>query len=231
MKIEILFEDENYIAVNKPAGLMVHGNGKTKEATLVDWILETHPEMKGVGEPLGEIDRPGIVHRLDKETSGALLLAKNQEAYLALKKQFQEHSIEKIYNAFLYGEMKLKEGTIDRPIGRSSNDFRLRTATRGARGVMRSAITDFKTLKVHDGFSYVEARPKTGRTHQIRVHFKALNHPVVCDSLYAPGLPSVLGFSRLALHASQISFELLDGSKKIIKAPFPQDFAMAMKNF
>lgn len=232
MTIDILYEDEYIVAINKPSGLVVHHDGKTQAPALTDWILEKYPETKNVGEPIvttdhGTIIRPGIVHRIDKETSGVLLIAKTAEAHAALKKQFQNRTIEKTYLTFLYGAMKEKEGIIDRPIGRSKKDFRQWSAQRGARGEMREALTEYKVLQTNKDFSYVEASPKTGRTHQIRVHFKAINHPVVGDKLYAPNHAPALGFTRLALHASSIKFNLLNGEQIEIKAPLPADFEAA----
>ncbi len=235
MKISILYENDDFVAINKPVGLVVHGDGKREEETLVDWILEKYPEIKDVGEPIvmtdsAIINRPGIVHRIDKETSGALIIAKNNKSYQYLKEQFQNKEVHKKYNAFVYGELKDEEGIINRPIGRSKNDFRLWSAQRGARGTMREAETYYTVLKKGGGFSYIEVIPKTGRTHQIRVHFKAIHYPIVCDRLYAPKKPCGLGFNRLALHASEITFTNLNGEKIIIKAPFPKDFIDAVAN-
>lgn len=231
-EIEILYEDENVLVINKPAGLVVHGDGKTKEDTLVDWILEKYPEIKEVGEPGrdskgGIIFRPGIVHRLDRETSGVMLIAKNQKSFDFLKKQFQNHEIKKTYHAFVAGEIKDRQGTIDRPIGRSSKDFRMWSAQRGARGEMREAITDYKVLIATKDYSFVEVSPKTGRTHQIRVHFKAISHPLIGDSLYNPKHKNILGFERLALHSYEISFKGLEGDSHVINAPYPDDFNKA----
>lgn len=280
--IPILYEDDAVLVINKPAGLTVHPakapsdgarpahqddafrDGRTKGETLVDWILKTHPKIKGVGEPLivhrradiqgnreqviGNsqsgisttpynllpttsfvIDRPGIVHRLDKDTSGVMVIAKTQDAFEFLKTQFQERETEKTYNAFVYGEMKQKEGRIDRPIGRSVGDFRKRSAQRFAKGSLRDAVTTYKVLAKGNGVSYVEAHPKTGRTHQIRVHFKAINHPIVHDVLYASGRESALGLSRLALHARALSLTLPSGERRTFEAPLPEDFNVALQ--
>lgn len=233
MQPTILYEDEDILAINKPAGLVVHSDGKTEQHTLADWVLEKYPETKDVGEP-GKtstgvlVPRPGIVHRLDKETSGVMLVAKNQKAFDVLKKQFQKHQIVKKYLAFVYGEMKTKEGVIDRPIGRSSSDFRRWSAQRGARGEMREAVTHYKVIAVRERYSLVEVSPKTGRTHQIRVHFKAINHPLVSDSLYAPNKANELGFERLALHSEEVLFKDVNGEKHTIQAPYPEDFAHAI---
>ncbi len=238
MKIPILYEDKDVVVINKPVGLIVHPDGKTKEKTLVDWILKEYPRSKNVGEPIilddgTKILRPGIVHRIDKDTSGVLIIAKTKKSYEFLKEQFKERKVYKIYNAFIYGEMKDERGMIDRPIGRSPVDFRKWSSTRGARGEMREAITYFKVLKVKDGVTFLEAMPKTGRTHQIRVHFTALNHPILQDGLYAQKFyldkSNQFGFKRLALHARQLEIEIPSNKKIKIIAPYPKDFEDAIK--
>jgi 23S rRNA pseudouridine1911/1915/1917 synthase len=177
-------------AINKPAGLVVHPDGKTAEPSVSEWFVKKYPESKNVGEPIelksGEkIERSGVVHRIDRETSGVLLLAKTEEGFNNLKEQFKNREIEKVYHAFLYGKLKGDHGTINLPLARSTSDFRKWSAERGARGEKREAVTYFQVLKRGDGWTFVEAKPKTGRTHQLRVHFKALHTPVVSDSLYA----------------------------------------------
>ena len=234
MNVSILYENTNVLVINKPSGLVVHSDGKTEQQTLCDWIVLHYPEIKGVGEPLvlangKEILRPGIVHRLDKETSGVLLLAKNQDTYLHIKEQFKSRLVEKRYNTFLYGELKEDSGIINRPIARSTKDFRLRSAQPGARGESREAITEFKVIKRRKGFTYVLAFPKTGRTHQLRTHFKALHHPIVCDKLYAPKRSCELGFRRLALHAFSLMIEMKGATTLKIEAPLPADFECALK--
>ncbi len=231
-EVEILYEDENTAVLNKPAGLMVHSDGRTKEKTLTDWILKKYPSLKNVGEPAryeGKIiPRPGIVHRLDKGTSGVLIVAKNQKTFEYLKNEFQKREVSKNYIAIVYGVMKDDFGTIARPIGRSTKDFRLWSAQRGARGAMREAVTEYKVIKRAKDFSLINLSPKTGRTHQLRVHLKAINHPIVCDSLYAPKRECALGFKRTALHASSIEFLALDGRKIKVEAPMPRDFSGAV---
>ncbi len=233
--IEIIYEDDNLMAVNKPAGLIVHPDGKNEEYSLTDWIMEKYPELKNVGEPSeynGKIIlRPGIVHRIDRNTSGVLLIAKTQESFLYLKKQFKDRNIKKTYKAIVYGNVKKDRGVIDRPIGRSSRDFKMWSAESTARGKLRDAVTEYKTLKRNKEFSYLDIYPKTGRTHQIRVHLKYIKHPIVCDKLYAFKKDCILGFSRMALHAQSIEFSLLDGSKIMIEAPLPEDFNVAVSLF
>ena len=256
----ILYEDENTIAVNKPAGLVVHPSsraeahygassdglgrtlqskvlGKTTEPTLVDWILQkfetAYPGIRNVGEPgksaTGEIIyRPGVVHRLDRETSGVMLVAKTEKGFQNLKKQFQDHEIQKVYQAFVFGEIKQDKGMINRPIGRSASDFRKWSAQRGARGEMREALTEYEVMRRGHGYSFVSMMPKTGRTHQIRVHFKAINYPLVADSLYAPDKENSLGFKRLALHSHKITFTDTSGKSHTVTAPYPDDFKQAL---
>ena len=243
INVSVVYEDNDVVIVNKPAGLVVHParsgvhpDGKTKEPTLVDWLLEKYPAIIQVGEPLvltdgTTIKRPGIVHRLDRETSGVLIIAKNQQAFFHLKKQFQKREIRKIYNAFVWGEVKESEGVINRPIGKSKKDFRLRSAQRGARGELREAVTRFRVLKKNREFSFVEVSPETGRTHQIRVHFKAVNHPIVCDRLYAPKRECALGFDRLALHALSLTFTSLEGNGITAAVALPTDFEQALSAF
>ena len=233
MNPTILYEDNDILAINKPAGLVVHSDGKTNEPNLVDWLLSKYPDIKNVGEPgrnaKGEqVLRSGIVHRLDRDTSGVMLVAKTQEAFESLKSQFQNHEIQKTYHAFLLGELKTDKGTIDRPIGRSSRDFRMWSAQRGARGELREAITDYKVLNRSNGYTFVEVSPKTGRTHQIRVHFKAINYPLVGDPLYAPTKENELGFGRTALHSYQAVFCGVDGENHTVVAPYPEDFSSAL---
>ncbi len=233
MQIEVLFENKNYVVINKPAGLVVHYDGKTKEPNVTDWVLEKYTHTAEVGEPItlsnGEmIKRPGIVHRIDRDTSGALVIALNQESFLHLKGMFQSREVQKTYHAFVYGVVKKDEDVIDRPIGRSRKDFRLWSAQRMARGEMREAITDYKVLERGKEVTFLEAKPHTGRTHQIRVHLKAVNHPVVCDKLYAPKRGAILGFKRLALHARAIEFKDMDSSIVSTTAPYPEDFVQAI---
>lgn len=232
----ILFENDDLLVINKPAGLVVHPDGKREEVTLVDWILERHPEIKGVGEPLvmehkGEqitIDRPGIVHRLDRETSGAMIIAKNKNAYEFLKQQFQDHSIQKEYIAIVSGWTD-DRGIIDAPIGRHPRDIRVWTTGRGVRGMSRSAITTYIAQKkfadtLGNKYTLVALFPETGRTHQLRVHMKSIQRPIIGDGLYAPNTLGQLGFNRVALHARRITFIDLENKKHTVEAPVPEDF-------
>jgi 23S rRNA pseudouridine1911/1915/1917 synthase len=251
MKIKVLFEDKNILAIDKPAGMAVHPDSRTlDDDTVASFILKEYPSIKNVGEPMEieaaggkkiKIPRPGIVHRLDKETSGVLLIAKNQKTFEFLKEQFQNHTIIKVYRAFVYGSVTDpkaslatgKRGVINVAIGRSPRDIRMWTAGRGAREPLREAITEYvvRDRFVDDGdkFSYVEAYPKTGRTHQIRVHMRYINHPVVSDPLYSGVKEKALGMKRLALHAYSITFRLPSGELKTVEAPLPADFKKVIK--
>ena len=239
MNIDILFEDNDLIAVNKPVGLMVHNTGHAEEQTVVDWFLTKFPESKGVGEPqLSQkgipLERSGVVHRLDKETSGIVLLAKNQDSFLHLKKQFHDRLVKKEYRAFVYGAVRERWGTIDRPIGRSTRDFRLRSAQHGARGMLRPSVTLWECIGVgryeQEHFSYMKLMPKTGRTHQLRVHLQAIGRPIVKDETYAKAelaKSNNLGFERLALHAHILEVTMQNGEQQRFIAPLPQVFEEA----
>jgi 23S rRNA pseudouridine1911/1915/1917 synthase len=236
MQPRILYEDNYILALNKPSGLLVHSDGRTKEVTLSDWINQNYPDLSEIGEEQtlqnGEvIKKPGIVHRLDKETSGVIIVAKTKEAHQFLKEQFQNRKVQKIYNALVWGNFKEKEGIINKPIGRSAGDFRKWSAEYGAKGELREAMTEYKVISQNNDFAYLEVKPKTGRTHQIRVHLKSISHPVVCDKLYASGKvcekEKCLGFDRLALHAFSIKLELPNHTHITIESPLPPQFEEA----
>ncbi len=236
---KIIFENKEVLVIDKPGGLAVHGEGGDPAGTLVEWFLDRVPEAKGVGEPrIGQdgktVERSGVVHRLDRETSGVMILAKDQATFDYLKAQFQDRAVKKVYRALVYGAMKEKWGTIDRKIGRSVSDWRRRSAERGARGQLREAVTDWRCLKVgrHEGeeFSSLELVPKTGRTHQLRVHLKSISRPIVGDKLYAGSKPAGsnnLGLSRLALHALSLTIVLPDGQERTFTAPYPDELEEA----
>ena len=242
MTVDIIYEDLDVLVINKPSGLMVHGDGKddnrSNDHTLADTLVMLYPKIKDVGEP-AEYDgkiiaRPGIVHRLDKDTSGVIIVATNQEAFEHLKKQFQDRLVKKTYRAFVYGNIKEDEGVIDKPIGRHPKVFNQWLASTSARGTLRDAVTEYKVLargKVDgESVTYVELYPKTGRTHQIRAHLKSLSTPVICDPIYAEKRPCILGLDRLALHALSLEIELPNGETKKFEAPLPEEFVNAEKS-
>jgi 23S rRNA pseudouridine1911/1915/1917 synthase len=234
--ITVLYEDADILVINKPVGYLVHADGRTDSPTVVEWFLARAPEARGVGEPgLSQdgtpLERSGVVHRLDRDTSGVLVLAKHQGAFLHLKAQFHDRLVRKEYRAIVHGTMKEEWGTITRPIGRSTKDFRLRSAEKGARGVLRDATTEWKLLSQSTSHAYLALFPKTGRTHQLRVHLKSISRPIVGDVLYTTPLlkdADTLGFTRLALHAHRITMVIPNGKTETFEAPLPPDFAVAM---
>lgn len=229
----VIYEDKDVIVINKPAGLPVHADGRHERATLVDWLAVHYPDLKGVGEeqtlPDGTIiERPGIVHRLDADTSGVLVVARTQKTFDFLKSQFQNRETRKVYRAVVYGPLKDERGIIDKPIGTTRGGKGPRSA-RTPHGTLRDAQTAYHVLAKTKEISYVEVFPRTGRTHQIRVHFSSIQHPVVCDKLYAPTRPPLMGFTRLALHAFSLAFKHPNGRDVIFEAPLPADFAEVEK--
>ena len=260
----IIFEDRNFLVLNKPARLIVHNDGHTKEGSVVGWLEKNYPKLEGIGGSVDvaggeQVERYGLVHRIDRDTSGILLVAKNQKTFDMLKQQFMDRKMKKTYQAFVYGRMIEDEGDVDLPIGRSDKDFRQWTVETGGgiagvegsgagvsyngvldaasreadrrgatgretRGTLRQALTHFKVLERASAFTFVELEPKTGRTHQLRVHLKALGHPIIADAVYAAKMPKVLGFERLALHARSITFTDAKGEKRQFEAPYPADF-------
>ena len=230
---KIIYEDADVLVIDKPAGLTVHQDGRNQDESLVDWLEKKYPEIKGVGE---EEMRSGLVHRLDKDTSGVMIVAKNQNAYEFLKKQFSGREVKKKYLAIVYGNFKGDGGVIDKPIGRSPKDFKLRDASSQARGRLREAVTEFKVLETFpserhlDDYSLIEVMPKTGRTHQIRVHMKLLSHPILFDHLYAKDRKRSkwIGIYRQALHAESLEIKLPSGIVKTFSASLPEDMATAV---
>ncbi len=238
MQIEVLLETPDFLVINKPAGLRTHGDGKSDVPTVVDWILKERTEIVGVGENMevdGKvIERPGVVHRLDEETSGCLVIAKTQASFEYLKSQFKDRKVQKEYHAFVWGHFKEQAGVVDEPIGRSSGDFRRWQAGRGVRGELREAVTMWEAVhqfedETGERVTFMHLWPKTGRTHQLRVHMKYLQRPIVSDSLY--GGKAGLGFGRVALHAKSIAFAGPDGTLLSVEAPYPEDFAEAIAKY
>ncbi len=240
----LLHEDDTILVINKPAGLTVHPDGRNEFNTLSEMILAERPDMKFVGEPLSVDDtnlimRPGIVHRLDRDTSGVMVLAKTQEAYSSLKQQFHDHVVKKHYIALVFGTFRHVRGQVNQPIGRSNLDIRKWAAGVHARGEKRESLTLY-TIKgdgkvtgpdgEHFSISLVDIYPQTGRTHQIRVHMQYIQHPIIGDSLYASYVPELLGMKRQALHSYEIKF-VHPTTKKSVSfcAPVPEDMAGAIK--
>ncbi len=218
--LEILFEDKDLIVINKPTGLVVHPGAGHRSGTLVNALLHHCPTLSGIGGK----ERPGIVHRLDKETSGCLVVAKNDVAHRELARQFAERTVEKIYLALVTGKLRKHSGVIDEKIGRHPV-HRQRMSAGSPRG--RAAKTDYRVVRSGDKASLLECRLHSGRTHQIRVHLHHLGHPLLGDKIYEPR--AAKAFPRQMLHAWKIGFHHpRTGAWKNFEAPLPDDFATAI---
>ena len=219
--LEILFEDNDLMVINKPSGLVVHPGAGHREHTLVNALLNHCTALSGIGGK----ERPGIVHRLDKETSGCLVVAKNDAAHRELSKQFAARTVEKNYLALVAGKLRKPAGVIEEKIGRHPV-HRQRMSASAARG--RAAKTEYRVVRSSDRASLIECRLHSGRTHQIRVHLHHLGHPVLGDKVYAPGLAK--NFPRQMLHAWKLGFRHPRTEQwKSFEAPLPDDFAAAVK--
>ncbi len=217
----ILFEDEDLIVIDKPAGLVVHPGAGNEDGTLVNALLHHCSTLSGIGGK----ERPGIVHRLDKETSGCLVVAKNDTAHRELSKQFAARTLKKIYLALVAGQLKKNSGTIDAPIARHPVHRQRMSVSRTSRG--RSAMTEYRVVRAGLEMSMVECALHSGRTHQIRVHLHHLGNPVLGDKLYAA--KTAKGFPRQMLHAWRLGFtHPRSGEWKEFEAPLPADFAAAL---
>lgn len=215
--LDILYEDNQVIVLNKPSGMVVHPGAGNFSGTLVNALLAYHPPIRDVGEA----DRPGVVHRLDKETSGVLIFAKTEKAYKWLVKQFKSRDLQKTYLALVDGHPPTPTGRIEAPIERDSK-MRTRMAV-GLRGQGKSATSEYFELNRFNHHTYLEVHPITGRTHQIRVHLSYLGTPVVGDTLYGRRKPS-LDMDRFFLHAKTLSVKLPgDRAPRTFEAPLPED--------
>jgi 23S rRNA pseudouridine1911/1915/1917 synthase len=218
--LDVLFEDDDVIVINKPASLVVHPGAGQREHTLVNALLYRCPTLSGIGGK----ERPGIVHRLDKETTGCIVIAKNDETHRALSAQFAARSVGKVYLALVTGKLKKTRGIIEEKIGRHPV-HRQRMSVASRRG--RSARTEYSVLRASERASLVECRLHSGRTHQIRVHLQHLGHPVLGDKVYAPKRAN--GHPRQMLHAWKLGFQHpRTGEWKLFTAPLPEDFVIAM---
>ncbi|OGY57768.1 MAG: hypothetical protein A3C03_00415 [Candidatus Colwellbacteria bacterium RIFCSPHIGHO2_02_FULL_45_17] len=228
MGMKIIYEDPDILAVNKPAGLLVHRTPKKDaEETLADWIVKKYPDVAKVGDKPEE--RPGIVHRLDKDTSGVIVIAKSQRAFENLKDQFQSRLISKTYRAIVFGNPKQDTGTIEGMISLKPGTTK-RTVHKGK--MPKEAVTDYKVIERFENAALLEVYPKTGRTHQIRVHLASINHPIMGDQLYGSKSSKKVFIPKLdrqMLHAYKVELESLKGTKITLKADEPEDFLAVLQ--
>ena len=231
MPLAVVYEDDALVALDKPAGLVVHPGHGRRAGTLVSGLLARGTRLSTVGAP----DRPGIVHRLDRGTSGLLVVAKTDEAHHALARAFAAREVRKRYVALVWGHPRPSSGSIEREIGRSRRDPTRMAVRGGLRGASRAALTSYRTRETMRGFALLDVEPRTGRTHQIRVHLESIHHPIVGDERYGGrawrGVQdgrkrrALAGFERLALHAAALELpHPITGRTLALAAPLPADF-------
>lgn len=215
--VEIIYEDKDIIVVNKPKGMVVHPANGNPDGTLVNSLMSICKDsLSGIG---GEI-RPGIVHRLDKDTSGVIVVAKNDKAHINLSEQIKNHKVEKTYIALVKGVVKANEATIDMPIGRSTKDRKKMAVTKTG----KNAITHFKVIKRFHNYTLLEVKIETGRTHQIRVHLSQIGYPIVGDTTYSNG-KNEWGIKGQCLHAKSLKFKHpITGKEMFLEAKMPEYF-------
>jgi len=228
LNLKVLYEDENFLAVNKPAGVLIHPTKSSSEETIVDWLLKNRPDARDVGDDSRL--RPGIVHRLDRDTSGVLLIAKTQKYFEYLKSLFQNHEVKKTYLALVRGRVRLETGRIDKPIGLKSGSVK-HTVSHVKAKMIKNAVTNYRVKKYIKAGSeeqtFLEVTPETGRTHQIRVHLASIGHPVVGDKLY--GGKSTKSGEPFYLHAYAVEFPVSPGRMICIEADPPEGLADKLK--
>lgn len=215
--IDVLYEDSDIIVVNKPKGMVVHPANGNEDGTLVNAVMAICKDtLSGIG---GEI-RPGIVHRLDKDTSGVLIVAKNDKAHIKMSEQIKNHEVEKTYIALVKGFVKENEATIDMPIGRSTKDRKKMAVRKDG----RNAVTHFKVIKRFTNYTLLQVIIETGRTHQIRVHLSEIGYPIVGDEVYSNG-KNEWNVRGQCLHAKSLKFKHpISGQEMYIEAPIPKYF-------
>lgn len=220
--LEVIYEDQDMVVINKPKGMVVHPADGNPDGTLVNAVMALcKGSLSGIG---GEI-RPGIVHRLDKDTSGIIMVAKNDLTHIHLSEQIKNHEVKKTYIALVRGIIKEKEATIHMPIARSKKDRKKMAVDKEG----KDAITHFKVLKRYDKYTLLEIRIETGRTHQIRVHMAEIGHPVVGDMVYSNG-KNEFGIEGQMLHARRLEFSHpTTGEKMILEAKLPTYFEQVLE--
>ncbi|MEI8343760.1 MAG: RluA family pseudouridine synthase [Candidatus Moraniibacteriota bacterium] len=228
IKIESIFENENILVINKPAGLQVHPSSCNQIDTLTNAILSVYPDISDVyDKSVDAYLRPGIVHRLDKDTSGVMVIAKNKKTLEQLKKIFKDRNIEKKYLAVVEGNMENESGIIDKPLARSAGFSKQLIARENTKTKVREAVTNYEVVEQLENFALLSVSPKTGRMHQIRVHLASIGHPIVGDLVYGKKTQKKSDkffVKRQLLHAKSLAFEL-DGKHCDFEAKMPKDFA------
>ena len=221
--LDIIYEDKDIIVVNKPKGMVVHPANGNPDGTLVNAIMAICKDsLSGIG---GEI-RPGIVHRLDKDTSGIIIIAKNDKAHINLSEQIKEHTVKKTYIALVRGLVKENEATINMPIGRSEKDRKKMAVTKKG----KEAITHFKVLERYDKYTLLQVNIETGRTHQIRVHLSQIGYPIVGDEVYSNG-KNEWNVKGQCLHAKSLEFtHPITGETMYLEAELPEYFENILKD-
>jgi 23S rRNA pseudouridine1911/1915/1917 synthase len=242
MEFKIIYEDENLLAIEKPAGITAaseEDNAQPKEKTLIDYLVENFPDLTRAGKS----PRYGLIHRLDKETSGIILIAKNNESLSFFQKQFEERELTKKYIALIAGNLKQDSGKIETLLGRSPQDRKKQKAflpNEPGASDKRMAVTEYKVLNRFSEnckgqekyYTLVEATPKTGRKHQIRAHFSYLGHPLAGDKLYAfKGQQCPKELKRQFLHANFLKLKLPNGQEKELKSDLPEDLEKIIKKY
>ena len=218
MPLDIIYEDDDMLVINKEKGIVVHPGNGNPDGTLANAVMA---KCKGSLSGIGGKIRPGIVHRIDKDTSGLIIVAKNDTAHIALSKQIQDRKVKKTYIALVRGVIKENEATINMPIGRSSKDRKKMAVTKDG----KEAITHFKVLKRYNGFTLLEVKIETGRTHQIRVHLSEIGYPIVGDEVYSNG-KNPFGVKGQMLHAEKLELKHPRTGKDLtFEAPVPKYFA------
>lgn len=230
MDFKILYEDEDVLIIDKPAGLIVFKEGNITEKTLIDLLLEKYPDLKNAGEA----PRYGIVHRLDKDTSGLILVAKTEKGLIFLQKQFKNREVEKKYTALATGKLKEDSGTIHTLMGRSPQDPRKQKAYPREGAILqnlREAITKYKVIERFASYTLLEVSMETGRKHQIRCHLAHIHHPIAGDTMYGfKDSPTPEGLERQFLHASFLKITLPDGNIKEFHSELPEDLKGILNN-
>jgi 23S rRNA pseudouridine1911/1915/1917 synthase len=229
IKLHKIYEDENILVINKPAGIQVHPDANERENTIANALVAQYPHIKEVHDgSLGAFLRPGIVHRLDKDTSGVLVIAKTSETLQMLKEMFLERKVSKKYLAVVYGKLRNRRGIITKPIARAGNYRKQVIAGAKTKTKVRGAVTEYKVLKSFGDYSLLEVFPKTGRMHQIRIHLFSIGHPIAGDKLYRlKNIKDSLAAKRQLLHASDLNFKFFNENYKF-HAELPYDFSSAL---